>query len=73
VFCCFQYDDYEFPANSLSIGGGQFSNLQWRRVDEIYKQMYPNEDHVALFPDKIDCSQIGQGAVGDCWYEWHDF
>ncbi len=64
-----QYDDYEFPANELSIGKGDHSkaNLEWRRLDQVYASLFPNEAHVALFPDKIDCSQIGQGQVGDCW------
>jgi calpain-15 len=62
---CFKFTDKKFPANESSLGeyDAKVSGnaVTWKRGDEIC------EGRGNLFYGGIDCKDIVQGQLGDCW------
>jgi calpain-15 len=78
--CCFEYDDPDFPPMAVSVGPWKDKSaeevdkeIEWKRGNEICSvEEVPGEgtddvQHIRLFSDKIEPSDIGQGQLGDCW------
>jgi len=62
---CFTYTDASFPANDSSLGSlAGKHNVEWVRALELRST---HANGAALIRDGIQPSDVGQGALGDCW------
>ena len=66
------FQDPEFPANDMAIMGflddlpDRYRGLEWKRPDEFNKR--GKSDEPCILFDTIECSDIRQGSLGDCYF-----
>ena len=65
---CFTFTDKSFPANATSLGKVKDAgSLEWLRASEVVGNPRVEGQRPVLIRNGITASDIGQGALGDCW------
>ena len=65
---CFTFTDKSFPANATSLGKVKdAASLEWLRASEVVGNPRVEGQRPVLIRNGITASDIGQGALGDCW------
>ena len=67
---CWRFRDKQFPPSEESLGNfeakGTCGPVEWKKCDEICTRG-STAGRANLFENGVDCKDIAQGALGDCW------